>query len=129
MVAIEPSPLTEDGLYDKIGGLLVLLAIGTHASRLTMGYAAYENLRFYSDGLSEQAKVIILGAGLTCGGLLIEWPMASLHRHCSSQESLSFCLAYYPGLRPIAEPITRHAAPVLGHGIAEPAQPPEHPLS
>jgi hypothetical protein len=34
--------------------------------------------------------------------------------------SLFFCFGcYYPGRRAIAEPITRHAAPVLGHGIAE----------
>jgi hypothetical protein len=73
MVAIEPSPLTEDGLYDRIGGWLVLPAIGTYLSPLFMGYAAYENLRFYSDSLSEQAKVVILGAGLTCVGLAIGW--------------------------------------------------------
>lgn len=72
MVAIEPAPLKE-GLYDRVGGWLVLPAIGTYLSPLYKAYSAYDVLRYYSDGLPLTSKLFIVGFGLACIGLAFAW--------------------------------------------------------
>lgn len=72
MVAIEPSPL-KAGLYDRIGGWLVLPALGTYLSPLYKAYSAYDVLRYYSDGLPLGSKLFIVGFGLACIGLAFAW--------------------------------------------------------
>ncbi|WP_074123650.1 DUF2569 domain-containing protein [Bradyrhizobium sp. AS23.2] len=72
MVAIEPSPL-KAGLYDRVGGWLVLPAIGTYLSPLYKAYSAYDVLRYYSDGLPIGSKLFIVGFGLACIGLTFAW--------------------------------------------------------
>lgn len=72
MVAIEPSPL-KAGLYDRIGGWLVLPALGTYLSPLYKAYSAYDVLRYYSDGLPLASKFFIVGFGLACIGLAFAW--------------------------------------------------------
>lgn len=72
MVAIEPAPL-RDGLYDRIGGWLVLPAISTYLTPVFMAYSAYDNLRFFSPSLSEAAQMIILAAGGLAIAQCIGW--------------------------------------------------------
>lgn len=75
MVAIEPSPL-KAGIYDRIGGWLVLPAIGTYLSPLYKAYSAYDVLRYYSDGLPLNSKLFLVGFGLACIGLAFAWVYA-----------------------------------------------------
>lgn len=77
MVAIEPAPL-RDGLYDKIGGWLVLPAIGTFLQPFVNAYSAYENLKYFSYQLPATAQYIVVGFGLTCVGLSILWIYACI---------------------------------------------------
>lgn len=72
MVAIEPSPL-KAGLYDRVGGWLVLPAIGTYLAPLYKAYSAYDVLRLYSDGLPLPSKLFIVGFGLACIALTFAW--------------------------------------------------------
>lgn len=72
MVAIEPAPLRE-GLYDRIGGWLILPALGTYLSPFFMVYASFENFRYFSPSLPEAAQQILVGFGLAYAGLAICW--------------------------------------------------------
>lgn len=65
MVAIEPAPLT-DGLYEKVGGWLVLPAIATYLTPFFMAYSAYENFQYFSFSLPTASQQIIVGFGLAC---------------------------------------------------------------
>jgi hypothetical protein len=72
LVALEPAPL-RDGLYDRVGGWLVLPAIATYLTPILMGYSAFETLRHFSPSLPTTAQQIIIGAGLLSVALCIGW--------------------------------------------------------
>jgi len=72
MVAIEPAPL-ENGLYEKIGGWLVLPALATYLAPFFLAYASFENFRSFSPSLPEKGQQILVGFGLAFAALSICW--------------------------------------------------------
>jgi hypothetical protein len=72
VVAIEPAPL-RDGLYDRVGGWLVLPAIATYLAPFFMAYASFDNFRYFSSSLPATAQQIIVGLGLAFAALAICW--------------------------------------------------------
>jgi hypothetical protein len=72
MVAIEPAPL-RDGLYDKVGGWLVLPALATYLTPFFMIYASFDTFRYFSSSLPTTSQQIIVGFGLAFAALAIAW--------------------------------------------------------
>lgn len=72
MVAIEPAPL-RSGLYDKVGGWLVLPALATYTTPFFMAYATFDNFRYFSSSLPTAAQQILVGLGLSFAALTIGW--------------------------------------------------------
>ncbi len=72
MVAIEPAPLRY-GLYDKVGGWLVLPAIATYVTPFFMAYATFDNLRYFSSSLPTTSQQILVGVALSFAALTIGW--------------------------------------------------------
>jgi hypothetical protein len=72
VVAIEPAPL-RDGLYDKVGGWLVLPALATYLTPFFMVYASFDNFQYFSFSLPNTAQQIIVGVGLSFAALAIAW--------------------------------------------------------
>jgi hypothetical protein len=77
VVAIEPAPL-RNGLYDKVGGWLVLPALATYLTPFFMAYAAFDNFRYFSSSLPTTAQQILVGFGLAFAALAICWVYACI---------------------------------------------------
>jgi hypothetical protein len=72
VVAIEPAPL-RNGLYDKVGGWLVLPALATYITPFFMAYATFDNFRYFTPSLPAAAQQILVGVGLSFAALMIGW--------------------------------------------------------
>jgi hypothetical protein len=72
VVAIEPAPL-RGGLYDKVGGWLVLPALATYVTPFFMAYASFDNFRYFSFSLPTATQQILVGFGLSFAALTICW--------------------------------------------------------
>jgi hypothetical protein len=72
VVAIEPAPL-RGGLYDKVGGWLVLPALATYISPFLMAYTTFDNFRYFSFSLPAAAQQILVGLSLAFAALAISW--------------------------------------------------------
>jgi Protein of unknown function (DUF2569) len=77
MVSIESAQL-RNGVYDKVGGWLVLPAIATYLAPFFMTYASFDNFRYFSASLPTTAQQILVGFGLAFAALAICWVYACI---------------------------------------------------